>query len=54
MYVLADGRAEPRVIKAGWRDGQWVEVASGLEEGETVLLEAPGQNQEQEKDRELP
>jgi macrolide-specific efflux system membrane fusion protein len=52
VYVLADGRAEPREIKVGWRDGQWIEVASGLQEGETVLLEAPSQNQEQ--DQELP
>lgn len=39
VYVDADGRAEPREIKAGWRDGQWIEVASGLQEGETVLME---------------
>jgi len=52
VYVLADGRAEPREIKLGWREGQWIEVASGLEEGETALLEAPSQNQE--KDQELP
>jgi RND family efflux transporter MFP subunit len=45
VYVLADGRAEPREIKAGWRDDQWIEVATGLREGETVLLEAPGQEQ---------
>jgi len=52
VYVLADGPAKPREIKAGWRDGRWIEVASGLEEGETVLLGAPGQNQE--RNRELP
>ena len=52
VYVLKDNRAEPREIKAGWRDGQWIEVASGLQEGETVLLETPGQNQE--KNQELP
>jgi len=52
VYVDADGRAEPREIKAGWRDGQWIEVASGLQEGETVFLEVPGQ--EQQKDQELP
>jgi len=52
VYVDADGRAEPREIKAGWRDGQWIEVASGLQEGETVLLEAPAQGQP--KDQELP
>ena len=52
VYVLADGREEPREIKVGWRDGQWIEVASGLEDGETVLLEAPGQ--EQQKNQEFP
>jgi len=52
VYVDADGRAEPREIKAGWRDGQWIEVASGLQEGEAVFLEVPGQ--EQQKDQELP
>jgi multidrug efflux pump subunit AcrA (membrane-fusion protein) len=52
VYVDADGGAEPREIKAGWRDGQWIEVASGLQEGETVFLEVPGQ--EQQKDQELP
>jgi multidrug efflux pump subunit AcrA (membrane-fusion protein) len=48
VYVDADGRAEPREIKSGWRDGGWIEVASGLQEGETVFLEVPGQ--EQQKD----
>lgn len=52
VYVLEGGRTQPREIKVGWRDGQWIEVASGLQEGETVLLEAPGQ--EQQKDQELP
>ena len=50
VYVLADGRAERREIKAGWRDGQWIEVASGLEEGETVLLETPRRNQETDQE----
>jgi len=39
VYVPADGGPEPRRIKVGWKDGQWIEVADGLEEGETVLLE---------------
>jgi multidrug efflux pump subunit AcrA (membrane-fusion protein) len=52
VYVLADSHTEPRQIKAGWRDGQWIEVASGLQEGETVLLEPPGQNRE--KNQEFP
>ena len=49
VYVLADGRAEPREIKVGWRDGPWIEVASGLQEHETVLLEAPSQNQDRDQ-----
>ena len=51
VYVQTDGGAEPREIKVGWRDGQWIEVASGLQQGETVLLEAPGESSE--SDREL-
>ncbi len=42
VYVLTGGRAEPRPIRVGWEDGPWIEVVSGLEEGQTVLLEAPG------------
>ena len=50
VYVLADGRSEPREIKVGWSDGQWIEVASGLQEGETVLLEAPGENSQRDQE----
>jgi multidrug efflux pump subunit AcrA (membrane-fusion protein) len=49
VYVIAGDRTEPREIKVGWRDGQWIEVASGLEEGETVLLAARRQNEEKER-----
>jgi multidrug efflux pump subunit AcrA (membrane-fusion protein) len=52
VYVTADDRTESREIKVGWRDGQWIEVASGLDEGEIVLLEAPGQTEE--KGQEFP
>jgi len=41
VYVPAAGGAEPREIKVGWKDGAYLEVVSGLREGETVLLEAP-------------
>jgi len=41
VYVLANGRAEPREVKTGWKDGQWIEVAGGLEEGQTVFLSEP-------------
>ena len=44
VYVVTNGQPTPREIKVGWRDGPWVEVAGGLEEGETVLLQSPQQN----------
>jgi multidrug efflux pump subunit AcrA (membrane-fusion protein) len=50
VYLPSKGRPERREIKVGWRDGQWIEVASGLQEGETVFLEAPGQNRETEQE----
>jgi multidrug efflux pump subunit AcrA (membrane-fusion protein) len=39
VHIPSNGQVEPREIKVGWRDGQWIEVVSGLEEGQTVLLE---------------
>jgi len=35
------GEPERREVAVGWRDGQWIEVVSGLSEGEKVLLESP-------------
>jgi macrolide-specific efflux system membrane fusion protein len=52
VHVQAGDRAERREIKVGWRDGQWIEVAAGLQEGDIVLLEDPSHYQEQ--DQELP
>ena len=40
-YVLARGQPEEQEIKIGWKDNGWIEVAAGLEEGQTVLLTAP-------------
>jgi HlyD family secretion protein len=48
VYVLVNGKAEPREIKTGWKDGPWIEVASGLKEGETVLLTGSGQAEKKE------
>jgi len=49
VYVLTGDRVpKSREIKVGWRDGAWVEVAHGLNEGETVLLEAPASPSETE------
>lgn len=41
VYVKSDGRVEARGVKVGWRDGPWVEIGAGLEEGQEVLLEVP-------------
>ena len=32
---------EARPVRLGWKDGPWVEVAAGLEEGQEVMLEIP-------------
>ncbi len=40
-YVLANGKPEAHEIKVGWKDGQWIEIVAGLDEGQTVLLETP-------------
>lgn len=41
VYLSRDGEAQIREITVGWKDGQWIEVLGGLEEGQTVLLDAP-------------
>ncbi len=41
VYVLVNGEPHQREVTVGWRDGQWVEVVAGLEDGELVLLESP-------------
>jgi HlyD family secretion protein len=41
VYILNHGIAEPVEVKVGWKDGQWIEIAAGLQEGQTVLLSAP-------------
>ena len=42
VYVMAKTGAEIHQVKIGWKDGQWIEIADGLQAGETVLLENPG------------
>jgi macrolide-specific efflux system membrane fusion protein len=41
--VYVDDGKGPRAqeVKAGWKDGQWIEIVAGLEEQQTVLLESP-------------
>lgn len=47
VYVRQDGpdgtpgRWAPREVKVGWKDGTWIEVVSGLREGETILQVPP-------------
>jgi len=41
VYVVQGGQPIPREVKVGWKDGTWIEVVSGLQEGETILQVAP-------------
>jgi HlyD family secretion protein len=41
VYLEVNGRAEPREVRTGWRDGQWVEIVDGLEQGEIIVLDLP-------------
>jgi macrolide-specific efflux system membrane fusion protein len=38
VYVLQDGRPVQRTVKVGWRDSAWIEIVSGLQEGDKVLI----------------
>lgn len=46
VYILDNGRMTARQIRTGWRDGAWIEVASGLNEGQTVLIDVPSVREE--------
>jgi HlyD family secretion protein len=52
VYVVEGDRPQPREIKVGWRDGPWIEVVAGLQEGETVFVEPP--HKDSQKQQELP
>jgi multidrug efflux pump subunit AcrA (membrane-fusion protein) len=41
VYIVANGRAEARPIRVGWREGAWAEIAEGLDAGDRVLLDRP-------------
>jgi len=41
VYVLAKTGPEPRSVEVGWKDGQWIEIAAGLQEDEALLLDKP-------------
>ncbi|MBI2159361.1 MAG: efflux RND transporter periplasmic adaptor subunit [Candidatus Rokubacteria bacterium] len=36
VFVVADGKAQERLVKLGARQGTWVEIADGVRAGETV------------------
>lgn len=41
VYVQSETGPEPREVKVGWKDGQWIEIAAGLREGQVVLTARP-------------
>ena len=41
VYRMDNGRPQSHEVKVGWKDSQWIEIVSGLEEGQTILLETP-------------
>jgi multidrug efflux pump subunit AcrA (membrane-fusion protein) len=45
VYILTNGQPQPREVKVGWKDSQWIEVLSGVGEGETILLDVPSAEQ---------
>jgi len=38
VWIPTDDGPESREITVGWKDGQWIEIVTGLDEGETVLV----------------
>lgn len=40
VYVQSGDRTAAREVRAGWRDGPWVEIAEGLVAGDRVLVDA--------------
>jgi multidrug efflux pump subunit AcrA (membrane-fusion protein) len=41
VHVIERGEVVTRMVRVGWRDGSWVEIAEGLRAGERVLLDPP-------------
>ena len=43
VYIQTKTAPELRQVKVGWKDGQWIEIVSGLQAGQKLLLEnTPG------------
>ena len=40
-YRIERGRPVAQPVQVGWRDGPWIEILSGLSEGDRVLLDPP-------------
>lgn len=41
VSVMKAGRMEARPVKTGSKDGEWIEIVSGVAEGEVLFLEPP-------------
>ena len=37
VYVLEEGKPKRREVRVGWKQGQFIEIIEGLEEGDEVL-----------------
>ncbi len=38
VFVVGDGKVEERLVKAGMRQGAWIEIADGVKAGETIAV----------------
>jgi membrane fusion protein (multidrug efflux system) len=43
VFVVKDGKANMRDVKAGLRNDGWTEILEGLAEGEQILVEGQSQ-----------
>jgi len=41
VYLPGEGPPQRRQVQVGWKDSQWIEIVSGLQEGQTILLDTP-------------
>ena len=41
VYLLAGTGPEPRRVEIGWKDGPWIEIVAGLQEGQVILMAKP-------------
>jgi multidrug efflux pump subunit AcrA (membrane-fusion protein) len=49
VYVVEEGKAYRREIDTGDRTEEWLEVVSGLDEGERIVVEGVGKVKEGQK-----